>query len=269
MITRRVCSYCRRSLSAALCIGTALLASGCLWGMVTDAETGAPVGGATISYADSTGQTGTTTADANGMYSFDGSDGPVPAAGPVNFAVDAPGYKPVTETRQVGLGGVQNFDLPPEPGTYSNAKWGFSIKFAEDWMVVEGDEEEAEGGMGVVGVAPPEDVNDEFTEMAGVFVTDEVPEGMSLEMFFQFTMRGLKESSPNFKQLEDGEATINGREARWAVFSMRQSSTNIKTLVYILLNGQRGYMIVCMDESTQFPSHRSELEEIANSLRIY
>ncbi|OGO08883.1 MAG: hypothetical protein A2Y61_00060 [Chloroflexi bacterium RBG_13_60_13] len=252
-----------------LSIAVSFLVSGCLWGVVTDAETGATIGGATVRYADSTGQTGTTTADANGMYSFDGSNGPVPAAGPVNFAVDAGGYEPLAETRQVGLGGVQSFALAPEPGTYSNAEWGFSIKFPETWMVQDGDEVEAETGMVVAGVAPPENVDDEFGEVVGVGTIDDMPEGMSLEMFFQVMMQSLEAGTPGFKQLEDGEATINGREARWAVFSLKVQRLNMKTLAYFLLSGERAYMILCTDESTQFMSHRGELEEIANSFRIY
>ncbi len=236
--------------------------------MVTDAETGAPVGGATLRYADSTGQTGTTTADANGMYSFDGSDGPVPAAGPVNFVVDAGGYESLAETRQVGLGGVQGFALAPEPGTYSNAEWGFSIKFPETWMVVEAEEEEVEEGAGVMGIAPPENIDDEYSEVVFVMVFDDVPEELSLEMFFQVNMQGFKAGTPSFKQLEDGEATLNGREARWAVFSSKVQRLNMKTLAYFLLSGERAYMILCMDESTQFVGHRGELEDIVESLRI-
>jgi len=106
-------------------IAAAFLASGCLWGVVTDADTGAPVGGATVRYADSKGQTGTTTADANGVYAFDQAR--APAAGPVNFAVGAPGYEPLTETRQVlyndspsGFWEIQSFSLAPQGGQYPN-----------------------------------------------------------------------------------------------------------------------------------------------------
>jgi hypothetical protein len=35
----------------------AFLLSGCLWGFVTDADTGDPIGGATVSYTDSKGHT--------------------------------------------------------------------------------------------------------------------------------------------------------------------------------------------------------------------
>jgi hypothetical protein len=266
MTIRRLRLCYRQPLLLLFSAAVAVLASGCLWGVVRDASSGAPVGGATLRYADSTGQTGTITADANGMYYFDGSNGPVPAAGPVNFVVDAPGYEPATETRQVGLGGVQNFDLAPKPGTYSNAKWGFSIKFPEDWMVQEGDE--AKGETGVVGVAPPENVNDEYPELCYV-MPEELGPGMTLEMYFQLTLKSMKASAAAFKQLETGEANVNGRDARWAVFSTKESKTNVKWLMYGLINGERGYLVLCAAESTQFLNHRGEFEDIAGSLRIY
>jgi predicted DsbA family dithiol-disulfide isomerase len=102
-----------------------------MWGVVRDANTGAPIGGASVTYTDSKGQTGTATTDANGMYAFDQGQGQgqgqAPAAGPVNFAVDAPGYEPLTETRQVlyddipaGFREVQSFSLGRQDGQYPN-----------------------------------------------------------------------------------------------------------------------------------------------------
>jgi hypothetical protein len=79
----------------------ALLASGCLWGVVKDAETGAGLPGMTVKYTDSNGQTGTAVSDANGIYHFDQADGPIPAAGPVSFEVSGPGYEPLTAARLV------------------------------------------------------------------------------------------------------------------------------------------------------------------------
>jgi hypothetical protein len=273
MITRRVWSYCWRPLVVALCIGTALLASGCLWGVVTDAETGAPVGGATIRYADSTGQTGTTTADANGIYSFDGSNGPIPAAGPVNFVVDAGGYEPLTETRQVGLGGVQSFSLAPESSgpsessMYHNARWGFSIRFPDDWMVAEAEDQEE--GTAVMGMAPPENGNEEYPEFCLVFAGELEP-GITLETFFELMLASLEEDSPEVQQLDAGEADVNGQDAKWLVVSVDDPDLNmeIMSLLYMLVKEPRGYMIMCMAEAAQFEIQRSELEGIAESFRI-
>jgi hypothetical protein len=93
---------CRlRPLVAVLSVAAAFLASGCLWGVVTDAETGAAISGATVSYTDANGHTGSTTTNASGWYAFDIADGPVPAFGSAGFEVSAPGYHTKTETRAI------------------------------------------------------------------------------------------------------------------------------------------------------------------------
>ena len=60
----------------------AFLLSGCLWGVVKDVSTDAPVAGASVTYTDSEGNTETTTTGANGIYSFDIADGKNPPPEP-------------------------------------------------------------------------------------------------------------------------------------------------------------------------------------------
>ncbi len=272
MIRQRFRSDYWHPLALLFSIAIGLLASGCLWGVVQDASTGAPIGGASVTYTDSNGQTGTATTDANGIYYFDQTKGPLPAAGNVNFSVNAEGYGPLAETRLVqfndspsAIWEIQNFGLTPEPGWYHNETWGFSIKFPEDWVVEEG---ESEDEPPVIAIAPPENVNDEFLQAVMVGVMDDVPSGTTLEMFFQLNLRSLKASTPSFKQLEDGKATVNGVDARWATFSGKQGTQNFKCLVYMLLKGERGYLILGMDESAQFLDHKAELKAIAETFRI-
>jgi Carboxypeptidase regulatory-like domain len=86
------------SLFAALLVAaTALLASGCLWGKVIDSDTGAPIPGASVSYVDSYGHTGTAITNSGGLYWFDSAAGPVPALGPVTLSVNAAGYAPFSQ----------------------------------------------------------------------------------------------------------------------------------------------------------------------------
>jgi hypothetical protein len=115
-------------LLAALCLTMAFLASGCLWGIVTDADTGAGIAGATVSYTDADGHTASTTTNASGLYAFDSATGPVPVAGAATFEVSALGYETLTETRLIRYNDnphatldnpssfweVQHFDLASE-----------------------------------------------------------------------------------------------------------------------------------------------------------
>jgi hypothetical protein len=79
-----------------LIVFSLVVAPGCLWGVVRDADTGAPIHGAQVEYTDSYGHTGVAYTDANGIYAFDQAAGPVPAAGPVTLDVSAAGYEPVS-----------------------------------------------------------------------------------------------------------------------------------------------------------------------------
>jgi hypothetical protein len=101
-----------------------------MWGVVKDANTGAAIPGAQVSYTDSQGHSATTVTNAAGFYSFDQASGSNPAVGPANFAVTAPGYQSLTEPRSVQYNDnpnaslsnlstfseVQHFDLAPSGG---------------------------------------------------------------------------------------------------------------------------------------------------------
>jgi hypothetical protein len=101
MTTGKNLCYRLSRLAIVATIGLALLASGCLWGFVTDADTGAPISGASVAYTDADGNTASTTTDANGLYAFDIADGPVPATGNASFEISADGYHTKTESRLI------------------------------------------------------------------------------------------------------------------------------------------------------------------------
>jgi len=88
-------------LMALLAITTAFLASGCLWGIVRDADTGDGLAGVTVSYTDANGNTDSTTTNANGLYAFDVATGPIPAVGSATFELSASGYESLTTTRSI------------------------------------------------------------------------------------------------------------------------------------------------------------------------
>ena len=90
----------RRIAAVAYC-AMALVLGGCISGQVTDAVTGQPIEGATITFHDSVGNAGTVTTGQGGLYSFDGVTSPQPAPGPVTFQVSAPGYFPLTVERDL------------------------------------------------------------------------------------------------------------------------------------------------------------------------
>jgi hypothetical protein len=86
----------------AMCVGLGLLVTGCAWGVVTDAQTGEPIDGASVIYIDSSGAAGAKVVGDNGLYRFDATQGDrIPAKGPATFIVQAPGYQTLVTKRDV------------------------------------------------------------------------------------------------------------------------------------------------------------------------
>jgi hypothetical protein len=112
-----------RRIAPLVCCGVALVLAGCVSGQVTDAVTGQPIVGATVTFRDAGGNVGTATTGEGGLYSFDGITSPQPAAGLVTFQVSAPGYATLTVERalqyddnQEHTWEAENFFLVPGGG---------------------------------------------------------------------------------------------------------------------------------------------------------
>ena len=109
-------------------LAAVFLASGCMWGVVKDADTGAGIQGATVTYTDSHGNTRSTTTTTGGLYAFDSASGAVPAVGTVGLEISAPGYTTLATNRTVQYNDnpnatlanpstfweIQSFELMPE-----------------------------------------------------------------------------------------------------------------------------------------------------------
>ena len=119
-----------------LSAAVAFLLSGCLWGFVTDAGTSDPIGGATVSYTDSKGHTGSTTTNANGLYSFDQAVGPFPAAGTADFEISAPGYDTLTTTLLVAYDDNPNATLAGLSSFWEIRSFGLQPTAAEPAKIV-------------------------------------------------------------------------------------------------------------------------------------
>ncbi len=250
-------------------IATAFLASGCLWGVVTDASTGAPLRGVTVGYVDSEGQTGSTTTDANGFYSFDQSRGTVPIAGSVKLTVNAAGYQPMTETRQVeyddnpsGFWEIQDLSLTPPPNRYHSDKEGLSITFPQGWKITE----QPISSIAVGAEAPA-------SEVPGTcdVIVQEVASGTTLTDFVEANLKFIR----NYQDYRDdarGQTTVDTLDAVWMVYSsvvtMDGHPITIKDLSYMFVRGARGYWTRCYTVDNQFDGLRDKFEEVLQSFRF-
>lgn len=108
----------------------AVLASGCLWGFVRDADTGAGLPGVTVTYTDANGASASTTSGPFGLYAFNSAGGQIPAVGNATFDLSKHGFQPLTTSRL-----IQYNDNPGATLADASSFWevqSFDLLFAGD-----------------------------------------------------------------------------------------------------------------------------------------
>jgi hypothetical protein len=124
-------------LAIGLVAALALLSSGCLWGVVSDADTGAPISGATVKYTDKYGHTGSAVTNSKGLYSFNPNAGPIPAAGQVDITVDAPGYDHFSTNMLVQYNDNPNARLPDLSAFWEVRSFGLHAGLSADIAITD------------------------------------------------------------------------------------------------------------------------------------
>jgi hypothetical protein len=267
----------RRSLIPFAGLLLALLGCSCMWGVVRDASTGAPLRGATVTYRDANGATATTTTDLNGLFGFGAPVSAAPARGPVSFQVDAPGYPTLSETRDVlyddnpnaGLQNmstfwdVQVFGLVPPANRHHNDKGGYSTTFPDDWDITEA------GGTGTYAVARP--TSPDAPAMCEMFSFED-PDQDYAEEFLRTYIIIMREAT-DFQQIERSQGQLNLIPAVRVVYSYKsstnpQAGTSFKDLAYVMEWNGRGYAIDCVTTSQRFNRLQQRFEDIAKTFAI-
>jgi hypothetical protein len=125
------------------------LTSACMWGVVRDATTGAPIANSVVAVQDSQGNTRVTTTNEFGVYYFDQS-GPSLALGDATFFASSPTEGSQSERHKIDYGenpnatfadpmsfwDVQVIHVPGQAGLYHDQDQRFSITFPNTWIVM-------------------------------------------------------------------------------------------------------------------------------------
>ncbi len=258
---------------------TALFASGCLWGVVTDAETGAPLRGVNVTYVDSYGQTFSTTTDENGMYAFDQAKGPVPARGAANVTVDAAGYEPMTVAPLIeynenpgasianlsSFWEVQNLPVSPPDDRYHSEEGGYSVTFPPGWLVMTEPDSPA-----VVAMSPPADPFGMCVSVSEPWYGEIDPTVLVVSL-----MRELRGECVDFKENSRTSTEIDMMPATRVVFSCTlrveiegvHRTASIKAIIYLADRAETLYMLMCSSQQTAFPGRQLVFDEIAGGFR--
>lgn len=144
---------------------------------------------------------------------------------------------------------------------YSKEK-GFSIKLPKDW-------EKRENFMGliIIALSPQEGNSDQFRENVNVAV-DEFADVMPLEKYFQTSLDSMQKLLTQFQEHENGQVIIDNKKAKWITYSHRVGVLRLKVLAYLLISGNRGYVITCSATPEQFSKYNGRFKEIAQSLKL-
>ncbi len=149
-----------------------------------------------------------------------------------------------------------------EPGRYYNDKENFSIVFPESW-------ERQEGVMGtaVMALSQKEDPTDQFRENVNV-VAEPLPRSMAVQEYYQLSASNMSRMMTDFQQVEQGELSLDEKDARWMVSTYRMGTINLKAMAYFLVKERRGFVITCSAAPDQFARYRKTFEQIAESFRL-
>ncbi len=270
MIVRRLsCSYWH-PLVLLLSIAIGALASGCLWGVVKDADTGAPLRGVSVSYTDSSSQTRSTTTNSLGIYVFDSGTGTTAATGEVELTVDAAGYEPMTETRIVEYNDnpssfweVQDLSVDPPANRHHQEKGMYSITFPEEWNVMWETE-----GTWMAGVAP--DSSPDSPAVCGALGGED--RGLGLGEIVLLALAIFKGgTNTDFPVLSPTDAQLDMADSKRMVISYKATigseEMSFKDLLYIVYRGNRYYVIDCSTLTSRYASLQDKFEEIAHTFR--
>jgi hypothetical protein len=268
MMIARTSRYLRVTFVAAVVL-LATLACGCMWGVVRNANTGAPAAGASVTFWDKNGNQRTAATDANGIYYFDSSSAPPAALGDVTFFVTAPNSEARREMRPIDYAEnpnaslsnmasfweVQTFDVGGQPGTYHDVTQGYTIEFPADWYI-EPQPEPGEGPLSSIVYAGAVVVDLEAcTIQSSVLPPGGIPDNWWRDAPEDVTVTGR------------GTTQIAGRTAtRVNLTYDEEVYGNVKAVMWVFERGQQAWIILCMGDDSAIRSRT--FETIAKSFRF-
>lgn len=144
------------------------------------------------------------------------------------------------------------------PVRYKNVEQKFSLEFPGDWKTRESKEMPF-----VTGIAPTSDK----TEIRNITVAIE-PFDEGLDSFFAASKTGIQSAVPNAKFVAEGDGTIGGMKAKWAVMKNTVNELALEQLTTFAVQGKKGISITGTATDGNLARHRPEFERILSSFKL-
>ncbi|MES0491963.1 MAG: PsbP-related protein [Leptospirales bacterium] len=151
--------------------------------------------------------------------------------------------------------------------TYKVKKHGYSIDFPESWSV----EKYESGLMSILGSSPAENREDMFTENVGVAIEPLTGANayMALDEYFELSIKGMENALDDYQLIKQSKTKVDGREAYVVVQTYEFGSVKIKSLMYILVINQTGYVLAFTASPQTFNRYLDIFQAIVDRFRFY
>jgi hypothetical protein len=93
--------------------------------------------------------------------------------------------------------------------------------------------------------------------------------GMSLEELWEsFVLRDFPKSFENYKFIQMSESIINEKKAKWIAFSNTTNNVKFQNLVYMLVENDIMYYIICIAKESEYSKLDKEFRQMINTFQI-
>lgn len=149
--------------------------------------------------------------------------------------------------------------IPKGYKTVTHVDAGFSIGYPKDWAV----EESQDGVM----LKSPCAEGDEFAENINVIV-EKGDQGISLNEYYKISIDNMIKAVPSYKEIKIKEVTINGIKAKRIVATYTIGEIKIKSLIFLMVKGNRGIAVVCTAVEDSFGKFEKPFDSIIKTLTL-
>jgi serine/threonine-protein kinase len=159
-------------------------------------------------------------------------------------------------------------DSPPDQKTDSSPELhvskdaGYSIQFPKEWEVMKG-----VMGTDVVALAPSKDPEDLFRENVNIIFAN-LDSPISRKDYYDYNLKSLSQLLTDFDLEENLDVQLDGMEAKKIVFTHTLGVVNAKVMQFLMIDGQKAYVLTFTADPLDFDKYRPKFEEIANSFKF-
>jgi hypothetical protein len=138
----------------------------------------------------------------------------------------------------------------PVTNSQNTSKTDYSMNFPTGWKVYQNRE-----GFDLVGMGP-----------GGIIVgIKEGPASVNVDQFFDAGVKLIPQTIQDFSVVDQGKATIDGKDARWIIYRGKLVGRDAEVLQYFIINKNRAYIIFATTDPNNFSTVKDSLFNLVSS----